>query len=198
MATTSFSPYAAVRAPSASSFGRHLDLSRHIRLPLTRPPAPAARWGARRHVAPFRLAARRLSVRCGALVQIDQSEFPAEVLGSDIPVLVEFVADWCGPCRLISSVVEWASQVFSCAKPLQDCSFLLIVAFQEYKGRLKVVKIDHDANPKLITEYKVYGLPALILFKNGQEVPESRREGAITKVKLKEYLDNFLEPTSVI
>ncbi|KAL5983033.1 hypothetical protein ACLOJK_017113 [Asimina triloba] len=64
---------------------------------------------------------------------------------------------------------------------------------QEYEGRLKVVKIDHDANPKLIEEYKVYGLPALILFKNGQEVPESRREGAMTKVKLIEYLDAMLE-----
>lgn len=69
--------------------------------------------------------------------------------------------------------------------------------FQEYKGRLKVVKIDHDGNPELISEYKVYGLPTLIIFKNGQEVPESKREGAITKVKLKEYLDNFLESTSV-
>lgn len=55
------------------------------------------------------------------------------------------------------------------------------------------MKIDHDSNPKLIEEYKVYGLPALILFRNGQEVPESRREGAITKVKLKEYLDTQLE-----
>lgn len=44
-----------------------------------------------------------------------------------------------------------------------------------------VVKIDHDANPRLIEEYKVYGLPTLILFKSGQEVPESRKEGAITK-----------------
>ncbi|XP_042400708.1 anaphase-promoting complex subunit 8-like [Zingiber officinale] len=57
--------------------------------------------------------------------------------------------------------------------------------------------IDHDANPELISEYEVYGWPSLVIFKNGQEVPESKREGAITKVKLKEYLDNFLESTSV-
>ncbi|KAG6522479.1 hypothetical protein ZIOFF_019619 [Zingiber officinale] len=62
------------------------------------------------------------------------------------------------------------------------------------KGRLKVVKIDHDANPELISEYKVYGLSSLIIFKNGQKVPESKREGPITKVKLKEYLDNFWNP----
>lgn len=55
------------------------------------------------------------------------------------------------------------------------------------------MKIDHDSNPKLIEECKVYGLPTLILFKNGQEVPDSRREGAMTKVKLKEYLDTLLE-----
>lgn len=60
-----------------------------------------------------------------------------------------------------------------------------------------VVKIDHDANPRLIEEYKVYGLPTLILFKSGQEVPESRKEGAITKVKLKEHLDALLESISV-
>ncbi|XP_010940372.1 thioredoxin X, chloroplastic [Elaeis guineensis] len=122
--------------------------------------------------------AGRLTVRCGAVKTIGQNEFAAEVLGSDLPVLVDFVADWCGPCRLIGPVVEWASQ--------------------EYEGRLKVVKIDHDANAKLIEEYKVYGLPTLIVFKNGQEVPESRREGAITKVKLKEYLDVLLRSTTVV
>ena len=68
---------------------------------------------------------------------------------------------------------------------------------QEYEDRLTVVKIDHDANPQLIEEYKVYGLPTLILFKNGQEVPESRMEGAITKLKLKEYMDALLESISV-
>ncbi|XP_008811076.2 thioredoxin X, chloroplastic [Phoenix dactylifera] len=124
------------------------------------------------------LPAGRLAVRCGAVKMIGQSEFAAEVLGSDVPVLVDFVADWCGPCRLIGPVVEWASE--------------------EYEGRLKVVKIDHDANPELIEEYKVYGLPTLIFFKNGQEVPESRREGAITKVKLKEYLDSLLGSTTVV
>lgn len=71
------------------------------------------------------------------------------------------------------------------------------VIFQEYEEQLLVVKIDHDANPQLIAEYKVYGLPALIIFKNGKEIPESRREGAISKAKIKEYLDTFLESVSV-
>ncbi|KAG9441959.1 hypothetical protein H6P81_017813 [Aristolochia fimbriata] len=114
------------------------------------------------------LTPRRSAIRCG-IDAINESEFQEKVLQADTPVLVEFVANWCGPCRLISPVVEWASQ--------------------EYKEKLRVVKIDHDANPKLIEEYKVYGLPTLILFKDGKEVPESRKEGAITKVKLKEYLD---------
>lgn len=68
---------------------------------------------------------------------------------------------------------------------------------QEYEDKLLVVKIDHDSNPKLIQEYKVYGLPALILFKDGQEIPQSRREGAITKAKLKEYIDALLKSVSV-
>ncbi|XP_073012656.1 thioredoxin X, chloroplastic [Typha latifolia] len=121
---------------------------------------------------------RRRPVRCAAVSTITQGEFAGEVLESDVPVLVDFVADWCGPCRLISPAVDWASE--------------------EYKGKLKIVKIDHDANPQLIEEYKVYGLPTLILFQNGKEVPESRREGAMTKDKLKEYLDALLEPTTVV
>lgn len=61
-----------------------------------------------------------------------------------------------------------------------------------------MVKIDHDSNPQLIEEYKVYGLPTLILFKDGKEVQDSRREGAITKVKLKQYLDGLLETICVV
>ncbi|KAG2424651.1 hypothetical protein HXX76_014375 [Chlamydomonas incerta] len=61
-------------------------------------------------------------------------------------------------------------------------------AEKEYGGKLKVVKIEHDANPKLIAQYKVYGLPTLIVFKDGQEVPNSKREGAVTKALLEQYL----------
>ncbi|KAK9275837.1 hypothetical protein L1049_023110 [Liquidambar formosana] len=121
---------------------------------------------------------RKSLITCGGgVTEIDETRFSEAVLKSNGPVLVEFVANWCGPCRLISPAIEWVAQ--------------------EYGDRLTVVKIDHDANPRLIEAYKVYGLPTLILFKNGQEVPESRREGAITKAKLKEYLDALLESISV-
>lgn len=110
---------------------------------------------------------------CSKALIVGESEFQEKVLNSDLPVLVDFVADWCGPCKLIAPIIDWASQ--------------------EYKGKLKVFKIDHDANPQLVEKYKVYGLPTLILFKDGQEVSGSRREGAITKDKLKVYLDQLLE-----
>ncbi|KAL6844182.1 hypothetical protein ACP4OV_025855 [Aristida adscensionis] len=136
------------------------------------PPAAAAQ-AQRRHGGLL----PRARVRCGAAVGfVGESEFAAEVLESELPVLVDFVADWCGPCRLIAPVVDWAAE--------------------EYAGRLKIVKIDHDANPQLIEEYKVYGLPALIIFKNGQEVPGSRREGAMTKDKMKQYLEPLLATSS--
>ncbi|RZC71448.1 hypothetical protein C5167_034610 [Papaver somniferum] len=120
---------------------------------------------------------RRSAVSCG-VTEIDQTQFTDIVLKSEIPVLVEFVADWCGPCRLMTKIIDWASE--------------------EYEDRLKVVKINHDSNPQLIEEYKVYGLPGLIIFKNGKEVPESRREGAMSKPKLKDYIDAYLESSAVI
>jgi thioredoxin 1 len=59
------------------------------------------------------------------------------------------------------------------------------------------VKIDHNANPQIIENYKVYGLQAFILFKNRQEVPGSRREGAINKAKFKHYIEPLLETSNV-
>ncbi|KAL0372848.1 UNVERIFIED_CONTAM: Thioredoxin X, chloroplastic [Sesamum calycinum] len=120
-------------------------------------------------------------VKCvggGAVKEIDENQFNDVVLKSERPVLVEFVATWCGPCRLIAPAVQSLAQ--------------------EYQDKLVVVKVDHDSNPRLIEEYKVYGLPALIFFRNGQEVPGSRREGAITKAKLKEYVDKLLESASIV
>lgn len=115
----------------------------------------------------------RVVTCCSKASIVGESEFQEMVLNSDLPVLVDFVADWCGPCKLIAPFIDWASQ--------------------EYKGKLKVFKIDHDTNPQLVQKYKVYGLPTLLLFKDGQEVSGSRREGAITKDKLKVYLDQLLE-----
>ncbi|PWA44722.1 Thioredoxin [Artemisia annua] len=119
----------------------------------------------------------KVLIKCGGVKEINESEFTEVVLKSEKPVLVEFIAAWCGPCRLIAPAIESAAQ--------------------EYEEKLLVVKIDHDSNPKLIEEYKVYGLPALIMFKDGKEIPESRREGAITKAKLKVYIDTLLESVSV-
>ncbi|XP_061368631.1 thioredoxin X, chloroplastic [Gastrolobium bilobum] len=147
---------------------------------------PLAHWSSRltsqrRRTHRFRKSSSpvpQFTVSCGVgIVEINESQFEDTVLKANRPVLVEFVATWCGPCRLISPAMESLAQ--------------------EYEDRLTVVKIDHDANPRLIEEYKVYGLPTLILFKDGQEVPESRREGAITKVKLKEYMDALLQSMSV-
>ncbi|XP_076906164.1 thioredoxin X, chloroplastic [Bidens hawaiensis] len=125
----------------------------------------------------FRNSPSRLKVKCGGVTEINESQFTDVVLKSDRPVLVEFVAGWCGPCRLVAPAIESLSK--------------------EYEEKLLVVKIDHDANPKLIEEYKVYGLPALIMFKDGKEIAESRREGAITKAKLKIYIDTLLQSVSV-
>ncbi|XP_073130092.1 thioredoxin X, chloroplastic-like [Henckelia pumila] len=132
-----------------------------------------------RMITPLARSWKKALIKCGAAVrEIDESEFNDVVLKSERPVLVEFVATWCGPCRLIAPAVETLAR--------------------EYQEKLMVVKVDHDSNPQLIEKYKVYGLPTLIVFQDGQEVPGSRKEGAITKAKLKEYVDKHLDSVSIL
>ena len=81
-------------------------------------------------------------------VAITQNNFETEVLKSDKPVLVDFWASWCGPCRMISPVVEEIAK--------------------DYDGKIKVGKINVDEQPQLAMKYNVASIPTLILFKNGQ------------------------------
>ncbi len=107
-------------------------------------------------------------------ILITDAEFETEVLKAEQPVLVYFWASWCGPCRLVSPSVDWAANTYS--------------------DRLKVVKMEVDPNPDTVKKYQIEGVPALLLFKNG-EVTQSH-EGAIGKQKLEGILENHLSPAS--
>lgn len=86
----------------------------------------------------------------GVEVEVAEAMFQSEVLDSPLPVLVDFGATWCGPCRQMEPVLAQLSL--------------------DYEGRLKVVKIDVDESPSLAAQYDVSGIPALVVFVDGEEV----------------------------
>ena len=106
----------------------------------------------------------------GNAVAVTEQTFDTEVLQSTVPVLVDFWAAWCGPCRAIAPAVEEIAT--------------------EYAGKLKVVKIDVDENPDVAGRYAVLGIPTLILFKGGKVA--ERMVGAMPKqgmiAKFKDHL----------
>lgn len=97
-----------------------------------------------------------------AVANITDTTFEQEVLKADVPVLVDFWAPWCGPCKAVAPVVENLSK--------------------EYEGRLKVVKLNTDENPKTAQAYRITGIPSLYLFKSGQLVEQL--VGAVPKTTL--------------
>lgn len=105
-----------------------------------------------------------------SVLTISDTEFEAEVLQASQPVLVYFWASWCGPCRLMTSVVNGVAAT--------------------YGDRLKIVKMEVDPNPTSVAAYKIEGVPAFRLFKTGAVLEST--EGAINKQKLEDFLNPHL------
>jgi thioredoxin 1 len=105
------------------------------------------------------------------IAKVSSGDFEEEVLASELPVLVDFYAEWCPPCFIIS-------------KTLKELA-------EEYKGRVKFVKVDIDENEELATRYEVFSVPTLAFFDKGELVDGV--VGAMPKEVLKKKLDNLLD-----
>jgi thioredoxin 1 len=110
------------------------------------------------------------SVVSGVTV-ITDADFEATVLQAQEPVLVYFWASWCGPCRLMSPLMDGLAN--------------------KYGDRLKIVKMEVDPNPNAVAQYKVEGVPAIRLFRRGEVIEAS--EGAISKQKLETLIETHLQ-----
>ncbi|KAJ8907977.1 hypothetical protein NDN08_008079 [Rhodosorus marinus] len=109
---------------------------------------------------------RTLPVRQAEIVESSDAVLDQQVSSSDTPVLVDFYAQWCGPCKLLNPILDWASE--------------------EYGSGLKILKIDADTNNKSVAKYNISALPTLILFKNGEM--KSQIVGAVAKSRVSEFL----------
>ncbi|MGH8220378.1 MAG: thioredoxin TrxA [Steroidobacteraceae bacterium] len=105
------------------------------------------------------------------IVHTTDATFNDDVLKSDTPVLLDFWAEWCGPCKMIAPILD----------ELAD----------EYQDRLKIAKLNIDENPQTPPKFGIRGIPTLILFKNG--TVEAQKVGALSKSQLSAFLDNNLE-----
>jgi len=116
----------------------------------------------------------RLSKVSANVIHLTDATFDSEVLTSDVPVLVDFWAEWCGPCKMIAPAVE------------------AIAA--EYAGRLKVAKLDVDSNGGSAMRFNIRGIPTLLLFKGGRVV--DMRVGAVPKAELVRMISPHLAPAN--
>jgi thioredoxin 1 len=104
------------------------------------------------------------------IVHLSDDTFENDVLKSPVPVLVDFWADWCGPCKMIAPLLDEIAG--------------------EYKGRLKVAKLNIDQNNRTPPTFGIRGIPTLLLFKNGEV--EATKVGALSKSQLVAFVDSNL------
>ena len=104
------------------------------------------------------------------IVHVTDETFEAEVMKSELPVMVDFWAEWCGPCRMVGPAVEELAN--------------------KYKGKIKIAKMDVDKNRQTPGKFGIRNIPTLILFKNG--TVEAQKVGSVRKPDLKSFLDAHL------
>ena len=104
-------------------------------------------------------------------IEITDSSFKSEVIESEIPVLVDFWAPWCGPCKTVAPVLDELAN--------------------EYEGKVKIVKLNVDENQSTATEFGIKSIPTLIIFKSGKAVDQTM--GAQPKENLKQMIDKSLQ-----
>ncbi|MFZ5534516.1 MAG: thioredoxin TrxA [Pseudomonadota bacterium] len=106
----------------------------------------------------------------GAITHVTDENFEREVLQSPLPVLVDYWAEWCGPCKMIAPILDEMSE--------------------HYAGRLRIAKLNIDENPQTPPKYGIRGIPTLMLFKGGNV--EATKVGALSKSQLTTFLDSQL------
>ncbi len=106
-----------------------------------------------------------------AVKTITDASFKSDVLDSELPVLVDYWAEWCGPCKMIAPMLEQAAE--------------------QYKGRVTIAKLNVDDNPDSAAQYGIRGIPTLMLFNEGEAV--ATKVGALSKAQLDAFLDEHLQ-----
>ena len=105
-----------------------------------------------------------------SITHVSDSSFDNDVLKSPIPVLLDFWAPWCGPCKMIAPLLEEMAS--------------------EYSGRVSICKIDVDENPETSNRFSIRGIPTLLIFKNGEV--EATKVGGLSKTQLQAFIDSAL------